>query len=395
MQEDKARFVDASQNHHAEIGAERFDGEVGIVAAFVGCAENGNQLTGETFRQNERSRAHQRLGSQQHGEQLPHAHLLSRAHVVTDDGNAARRHADHDGNDDLEELHHDAHYRHGDLGVLRLPEHRIQRAVLTEHVVDGRHCRHKADLGEKAGDAQRQRLPADVPVQGIVAGRGLDDFHVQQIPDGERGRRHLTDHRRHGRAHHAPFEAEDENRVEDDVDDGAGQRGDHGKFRVSVCADDGVHRLPEHIERNTERDIEEIFLRTAEGFLVDRAAEHGDDAVGKDEIHDGQDEAACHGQHNGVADAALGLADFASAQRHADKSAAAVADHDGDRQRHDCQRKHDGVGGVAVRAEIAGVGDEDLVNDVIQRAHQQRDDARNGVLPHQPAHALRPQELIS
>ena len=48
-----------------------------------------------------------------------------------------------------------------------------------------------------------------------------------------------------------------------------------------------------------------------------------------------------------------------------------------------------------VRAEIAGVGDEDLVNDVIQRAHQQRDDARNGVLPHQPAHALRPQELIS
>ena len=55
--------------------------------------------------------------------------LLSRAHVVTDDGNAARRHADHDGNDDLEELHHDAHYRHGDLGVLRLPEHRVQRAV--------------------------------------------------------------------------------------------------------------------------------------------------------------------------------------------------------------------------------------------------------------------------
>ena len=48
-----------------------------------------------------------------------------------------------------------------------------------------------------------------------------------------------------------------------------------------------------------------------------------------------------------------------------------------------------------VRAEIAGVGNEDLVNDVIQRAHQQRDDARNGVLPHQPAHALRPQELIS
>ena len=50
---------------------------------------------------------------------------------------------------------------------------------------------------------------------------------------------------------------------------------------------------------------------------------------------------------------------------------------------------------VNKNAHLAGVGDEDLVNDVIQRAHQQRDDARNGVLPHQPAHALRPQELIS
>ena len=66
-----------------------------------------------------------------------------------------------------------------------------------------------------------------------------------------------------------------------------------------------------------------------EGLSVDRAAEHGDDAVGKDEIHDGQNEAARHGQHNGVADAALGFVDFVSAQRHADKGTAAIADHDG------------------------------------------------------------------
>ena len=66
LQEDKARFVDARQDHHAEIGAECLDGEIGIVAALVGRAENGDQLTGETFRQNERGRAHQRLGSQQH-----------------------------------------------------------------------------------------------------------------------------------------------------------------------------------------------------------------------------------------------------------------------------------------------------------------------------------------
>ena len=254
---------------------------------------------------------------------------------------------------------------------MRLSKHGVHCAVFTKHIVDGSHRRHKADLGEEAGDAQRQHLSADIPAQGIVAGRGIDDFHVQQIPNGESSRCDLTDHRRHSRAHHTPFEAEDEDGVEDDVDHSACQRGNHGEFRVSVCADDGVHRLSEHIKRNAQRDIEEIFLRVTEGLFVDRAAEHGDDAVGKKEIHGSQNEAARHGQHNGVADAALRLADFASAQRHADKGTAAIADHDGYRQRYNRQRKHDGVGGVAVRAEIAGVGDEDLVNDVIQCAHQQ------------------------
>ena len=46
-------------------------------------------------------------------------------------------------------------------------------------------------------------------------------------------------------------------------------------------------------------------------------------------------------------------------------------------------------------AEVAGIGDEDLVNDVVKRAYQLWDDAGDGVLPHELAHTLRPQELIS
>ena len=46
-------------------------------------------------------------------------------------------------------------------------------------------------------------------------------------------------------------------------------------------------------------------------------------------------------------------------------------------------------------AEVAGIGDEDLVNDVIQRAHQQGDDAGNGISPHELTDTLRPQKLIS
>ena len=88
------------------------------------------------------------------------------------------------------------------------------------------------------------------------------------------------------------LKTEDEDRVEDDVDDSARQRGDHGELRVAVGTDDGVHGLPEHIERNAQGDIEEIFLRVAEGLLVHRAAEHGDDAVCENEIYRRQDKTA-------------------------------------------------------------------------------------------------------
>ena len=145
-------------------------GEIRIVAALVGRAENGDELPGEALCQHKRHRAHQRFGNQQPGEQLPDTQLFLRAHVIAHNGNAARRHANDDGNDDLEELHHDAHDGHGNLGVLLLPENCIQRAVFAEHIVDGRHRRHQADLGEEAGNAQRQHPSADMPLQGIVAG---------------------------------------------------------------------------------------------------------------------------------------------------------------------------------------------------------------------------------
>ena len=211
-------------------------------------------------------------------------------------------------------------------------------------------------------------------------------FILQQIPHCKDRREHLPDHRRNSRAHHAPLEAEDENRVKDDVDDSARQRGDHGKLGVAVRADDGVHGLSEHIERNAQRNIEEVFLRMMKGLLIDRAAEHGNNAVRKKQIHRRQAQ-GCWQQISTTALPTLRLAfsTFVSAQRHADKGAAAVADHDGDGQCHHRQRENHGVGRVAIRAEIAGIGNKDLINNVVKRAHQQRDDAGDGVLPHEPA----------
>ena len=110
-------------------------------------------------------------------------------------------------------------------------------------------------------------------------------FIFQEIPYREDRREHLPDHRRNSRTHHAPFEYKDENGVEDDVDNSACQCGDHGELGVAVGADDGVHGLPEHIERDAQGDIEEVFLRVVEGLLIHRAAEHSNNVVRKNEIY--------------------------------------------------------------------------------------------------------------
>lgn len=94
----------------------------------------------------------------------------------------------------------------------------VPRLVFAAEVQDRRHGRYQTDLRKKAGDAQRQQPSASIPAQGIVAGRGPEDLHVQQVPHGKYGREHLTDDRR--RAHHAPFEDEYEDGVKNDVDNG-------------------------------------------------------------------------------------------------------------------------------------------------------------------------------
>ena len=77
-----------------------------------------------------------------------------------------------------------------------------------------------------------------------------------------------------------------------------------------------------------------------------------------------------------------------------DEGAAAVTDHHGNSQCHNRKREHNGVGGVAIRAQIAGVCNKDLVHDVIQCADQKRNNARDRILLHQLADALRAEKLI-
>ena len=130
------------------------------------------------------------------------------------------------------------------------------------------------------------------------------------------------------------------------------------------------------------------------GFGIDRSAEHGKNGVRKNQIERGQHNAADQTHHHRIADAPLCLGDLVLSKADADESAAAVTDHHRNGQRHHRKREHDRVGGVAVGAKIAGVCNEDLVYNVVQRTHQQRNNARDRILLHQLADALRAKELI-
>ena len=217
---------------------------------------------------------------------------------------------------------------------------------------------------------------------------------MEQIPHCQRCRDQLTDDGSHRCAHHAPAEAENEDGVQNDVQRRTRKGGHHGKPRIAVGTDDGIHGLPKHIKRHTQRDIKEILLGVVVGLGVHRSAEHGKNGVRKNQIERGQHNAADQTHDHCVADAPLCLGNLVLPKADADEGAVAITDHHGNGQRHHRQGENDRIGGVAVGAQIAGVCNKDLVHDVVQRTHQQRNNARDRILLHQLADALRAKELI-
>lgn len=383
-------LVHARQDDQAEIDPECLDCEFCIVRAFICRAENGDQLTGEELCKKKSHSAHNRFRDQKPGKQLPDTGFLSGSDIKSHDRNAPGGHPHHDGNDDLEEFHNNANHSHGDLCILRLTEYRINSSVFSEHVVDGCHGGNKRNLRQKAGHAKQQRPCADCPVHMKMLPGRCDDLHVQDVPHRQSRCEDLPGNSSYGSSHHSPFKDKNEDRIKDDIHNSPCERRRHRELWISVRPDDGIHGLTEHVKRNAQGDVEKIFLRVMKGLLIDRAAEHGDDLRLKDQIDRGQNKTADNTHNDGVAHALFCCFFFLFAKADADKRAASVADHNGDRQRYDGERKYDHVGGISVRAEIAGVGNKDLVNDIIERADQKRDDARDRVLPHQVPDALSP-----
>ena len=125
--------------------------------------------------------------------------------------------------------------------------------------------------------------------------------------------------------------------------------------------------LTKHIKRYAQRNIEEIFVGVFVGLRIDGTAEHGDDLVRKDQINSCQNQTAHDDHDNGVAHAFFCCGPVVSAEADADKGAAAVTHHNGNRQSYHGQWENNGIGCVSVGTEITGVGNKNLVDDVVKK----------------------------
>ena len=143
--------------------------------------------------------------------------------------------------------------------------------------------------------------------------------------------------------------------------------------------------MPEHIEWDSESDPEEILFCIRKGFVVYPAAEGRQNRISKHKVDRRQYNTADYAKQNGVANAPVCIVPLIGAKRNADKRTSSVADHHGDTERDDCQRKNDRVGGVAVGAKIGGIGNKYLIDDIVKGADQKGNDAGYGIFAHELA----------
>lgn len=192
----------------------------------------------------------------------------------------------------------------------------------------------------------------------------------------------------------APAQYKNENRVKNNIDRRAGQRGYHSEFGVPVRTDNWIHGLAEHIKRDAEADVKEIFLGMAERFCVDGSAEHSNDGIGEYKVDCREDQTGGKDHHNRVSHALFRPVAFILAKADADIGAAAVTNHDRNGKSHNGKRKENRVRRIAVGAEIIRIGDKNLVNDVVECADKKRDHTGNRIFAHQRTDAFRSQKLI-
>ena len=217
---------------------------------------------------------------------------------------------------------------------------------------------------------------------------------MEKVPDRHQSRDDLAQDRGQGRPHHPPLQTEYQNGIKDDIEDCACQSGDHGKAGAPVRTDDRVHGLAEYIEGNPQRDPEKVDPGLLHRLFIYCAPEHGQDRISQRQVKKGDDQAHGQAQYDGIADGAGRILLLPPAQQNTDIGTGPVSDHDREGQGDDCQRKDDRICRIAIGSQIRGVGDEDLVDNIVESRDQEGNNAGNSIFPHQSSDRLRLQKVV-
>ena len=131
-----------------------------------------------------------------------------------------------------------------------------------------------------------------------------------------------------------------------------------------------------------------------EGLLIDRSSEHGDNLPAEYQVNETEHNTAGQRHNHGIAYTLFCPLRPLHAETQADEGAAAITDHHGEGQGYHRQREYHRIGSIAEGPEVGGIGNKNLVHDIIQGSHQQGDNAGNRILPHKAADGFGPQKLI-
>lgn len=168
--------------------------------------------------------------------------------------------------------------------------------------------------------------------------------------------------------------------VKDHIEDSADDHGEHGVFGTAVCTDHGVDGPGDHHERKANPNRPAIVQRI--GAQRIRSAEQRQDRVDEKQEGCGQDDADHGHQGHSVADPPFRAVHMPFPQFETQEGGATVTDHHGQGQGDDRDGEHD-VGGAV--AQIAHpVADKDLIDNVVKRVYQQRNDAGHGKFDNEP-----------
>ena len=369
LEEDGGHLDEAGEGDEGEEDAEGLDGKLPIQR--VALAENAHDELGAKLKDQRRGKAHGQGGGQDQLVRLADAVVFLRAVVIAQNGLAAQDHADDDVDDDGIDLRLDADDGNGDVRPVD-----GQGAVVRQHEVADQGDDHDGNLRHKGRDAQLNGRKKHPPV-GFETGffqpeaLGLP----QQIHGVQDEGQDLPRHGRPGRALDPPVQAEDEDGVQDDVRHRTGDGGDHGILGAAVGPDRPVGGVRQHVEGEGPQQDRKILHGHADGRV--RGTKEAEQRLLPDAADDHQKNAGGKGHGDSAADAAVGALGVAPALAEAEVGRAAVphapAEGHGDHQ----QGEDHPRGGVAQVPQLT-VADEDLIDDVVQGADEQRQDAGQG-----------------